>query len=116
MAGSNDAAAVVRLGVWQLAQPALTNWFEPSVSSFAVMVVSPIVKGAVAGAAAFESRTASAKLSVSDDTSDTVLSPLPPRLVMSSGVGLRPRQPCVLPAPPERSLGKPSLVTPCSTL
>src|ERR1700744_6098920 len=95
---------VVSVVVWQRVQPMGLKTCWPCTSE-AVWVV---------GAGAAESRMKKAKLMVSDDS--VLASPTSVlllglrRLVLSSGVAL-PTQ-----APLPRSLGKSSLVTPCSTL
>src|SRR5437660_505897 len=94
------------------------NFCRPVVTWVEVLVVDPMVKGAVAGVGGADSSIARSKLSRSDDTSDTVW-PSPGgvvKSVLSSGVGLMSKQPARLPAPPSRSFGKLTLETPCSTL
>src|ERR1043165_296840 len=87
-------AAVVRLREWQCTQPTLSNSAEPRVAA--------ADKGAGVGGADRRMKFA-----------NCTMSEVPPSLVEigSSGVGLKTQ-----PGTAERSLVKPSLLTPCSTL
>src|SRR5258708_7481501 len=101
----NAAAAVARDGVWHWAHPTRSN----SRSPFSVEADG----GAGDGGA--ERRMKSAKLTMSEDILDAVPAPPPlsglSRLVESSGVALNTQS-----ATADRSFGKFSFETPCSTL
>src|SRR5258708_8119388 len=96
--------SVVRVGVWQSAQP-IDRKSDAPLSSDDVLVV---------GFGGAESRMKAARFPVADDIWLAVLVRPPPEgvwmLVESSGVGLTAQ------FATERSLGKTSLLTPCSTL
>src|SRR5258708_3479386 len=103
-------AAVVRLVEWHRLQPMVLK-------SVAPLVVEDVAGAGVGGAA---SRMNSAKLTTSEDISESVPMVVPKftllllglrMLLESSGVALKTQPVVVL-----RSFWKPSLLTPCSTL
>src|SRR5580698_3189462 len=106
----NADAAVVRLAEWQRLQPMVLKLFDP-------LVMDCVGAAGVGGAS---KRMNTAKFTRSEDISDKVPVVVPKfgllglplsMLLRSSGVALKTHPAVVL-----RSLVKPSLVTPCSTL